>query len=528
VTRSAVGGPLDELIAALRRLVAGDDAARASVAGPAEVREAARLVNALADARQRWRYEEVEHARLRTVARDAGNRIRASLSAQDVVREAVVAIDENLDADVAYLHLFEDGRMGPPERHEHDWALPADWLSAMPTKLTSWLTTWWKRLLASNSSQVIQDLGGEEGAEVPDYIRTPMLRAGVVSHILTPFGSDGELTGLVVADRLKPGHPWTAAEIEAFESIAADTGRGLKHARIYEAENRLVADLKALDRARTDFLATVSHELRTPLTSIAGYVELLMDEAAPLTSGQKVMLDTIARNASLLQTLIEDILMLSRIELGVSPGKRASVDLAESVAAAVRTIQPVAEAGQVTVTAARRRRGLVVNGDASQLDRVLMNLLSNAVKFTPAGGTVTVSAICDGPWVAVRIADTGIGIPEGDKKNLFSRFYRASNAMARSLPGTGLGLSISRTIVADHGGEMEIESQEGVGTTVTVRLLRQHTRRPAGRPAGGDADGDADGTGAVGPAGAGPAGAGPAGAGPAAGSAQHLPRRNAR
>ncbi len=490
MTRSAVSNPLCELTATLRQLVAGDDAARAPVAGPAEIREAARLVNALADERELWRRAEQEHARLREVAREAGNRIRASLSAKDVIHEAVSTIDQSLDADVAYLHLIEDGRMGPPEGHAHDWVLPADFMTGQPSNEQDRIMAWFAELLAHNTSQVIQDLRGEEGNAVPDYIREIMLKVGVVSHILTPFGSNGELTGLVVADRLSPGRPWTAAEIEAFESIAADIGRGLNHARIYEAENRLVADLKALDRARTDFLATVSHELRTPLTSIAGYVELLTEEESePLTAGQKVMLDTIGRNAFLLQSLIEDILMLSRIELGVSPVKRASVDLTEAIAATVRTIQPVAEAGQVTVRAAGRTRGLIVSGDASQLDRVLMNLLSNAVKFTPAGGTVTVTAISDDPWVEVRIGDTGIGIPDRDKKNLFSRFFRASNAMARSFPGTGLGLSISRTIIVDHGGEMGVESQEGLGTTVTVRLPKQGVQRPAGRPAGRTAAG---------------------------------------
>ncbi len=119
----------------------------------------------------------------------------------------------------------------------------------------------------------------------------------------------------------------------------------------------------------------------------------------------------------------------------------------------------------------------MVSGDAHQLDRVMMNLLSNAVKFTPPGGTVTVTATCDDGWAIVRVCDTGIGIPAADRKGLFSRFYRASNALARSFPGTGLGLSISRTIITAHGGDVDVQSQEGAGTTVTVRLPLQMARK---------------------------------------------------
>jgi len=101
---------------------------------------------------------------------------------------------------------------------------------------------------------------------------------------------------------------------------------------------------------------------------------------------------------------------------------------------------------------------------------VLINLLSNAVKFTPAPGEVEVDAAGDDGLAVIRVRDTGIGIPEHDQKELFTQFYRASNAVARRIPGTGLGLTIVRTIVTGHGGELSLESREGEGTTVTVRL----------------------------------------------------------
>ena len=473
ITMRNIALPLGALTTTLRQLAAGDHAARARLTGAAEVREAAGSVNALADASDRLRREEHEHARLRAMARDAGIRIREHLEPADVIREAHAALEEIMDCDMGFVHLVSDGRMSSPVARQRGRALPGGFLSALPEDAIEWGAD----LLMRGASMVINDLGGAEGEAVPPLVRAPLLQLGVTAHIVTPFGSSSELLGLLSGERTRPGHPWTAAEIDAFESIAGDVGRGLTHARQYEAENRLVADLKTLDRARTDFLATVSHELRTPLTSIAGYVELLKDgDAGPLTPDQKLMLDTIDRNAALLRNLIEDVLMLSMIELGSATATKASMDLAEAISAAVTAIQPVAEAGKLEVTSNCPEHGLIVSGDASQLDRVLMNLLSNAVKFTPPTGTVTVTASCDDGWAVVRVRDTGIGVPERDKKGLFSRFYRGSNALARSFPGTGLGLSISRTIITAHGGDVDIQSQEGAGTTVTVRLPLQLAR----------------------------------------------------
>ena len=114
--------------------------------------------------------------------------------------------------------------------------------------------------------------------------------------------------------------------------------------------------------------------------------------------------------------------------------------------------------------------GLIVDGDADQLDRVLVNLLSNAVKYTPRGGQVCTALAREGDAAVLTVADTGIGIPAADQAALFTRFFRASNAVAGAVPGSGLGMSIARTIVANHDGDISVASAEGEGTTVTVRI----------------------------------------------------------
>jgi two-component system phosphate regulon sensor histidine kinase PhoR len=460
-------GPLRRLTATVNRLTAGDQDARIQAAGPQELQDVARAVNALADESGRLREKEALSNRLRVMARAVGFRIREHLHADDVIRAAREALEENLDTDAVYLHVLRDGKLGPPEGRADDWILPGDFMDALPERTLQEL----RGLLKSQASRVIQDLAGPGGDQLLPAIRDPMVQAGIVSHLLTPFGVADELLGVIAADRLHAGHPWTDAEVSAVEAIAADLGRGLHHARLYEEENRLVEELKSVDRAKSDFVATVSHELRTPLTSIAGRIEMLLDrDLGELNTEQERTLETVSRNAARLQDLIEDLLTLSAIEAGTFTTASKPTDLLDIIAMALEDAAPAVASKGVTLTSALPSESLVVNGDAGQLTRVLTNLLSNAVKFTPSGGQVTVTAETDGGQAVVSVADTGIGIPAGDRKDLFTRFFRASNATKRAIPGTGLGLAIVQTIVVGHGGEMSLQSQEGEGTTVSVRL----------------------------------------------------------
>jgi signal transduction histidine kinase/HAMP domain-containing protein len=474
-------GPLRRLTATVNRLTEGDQSARMQASGPTEIQDVARAVNALADESDRLRENEALSNRLRTMARSAGLQIREHLHADDVLRVARRVLEESLDTDVVYLHVLRDGKLGRPEGHEHDWILPDDFIERLPPD--SLLVM--REMFRNQASQVIQDVPGPEGDQMPPAMREPMRRAGIVSHMHTPFGVGAELMGFIAAERLRPGHPWTDAEVRAVESIAADLGRGLHHARLYEDENRLVEELKAVDRAKSDFVATISHELRTPLTSVTGYIEMLLDrDLGQLSPEQEGALETVSRNATRLQDLIEDLLTLSAIEAGTFTTVTTPTSLLGILSGAGEDIQPAASSKRITLAIALPADSLVVNGDASQLHRVIINLLSNAVKFTPVGGQVKLTAGVDGEWVVVSVADTGIGIPDGDKKDLFTRFFRASNATKRAIPGTGLGLAIVQTIIAGHGGQMTLESEEGIGTTVSVRLplAEPAPTEPVGRP----------------------------------------------
>jgi signal transduction histidine kinase len=463
-------GPLRALTGGGVRAVPGPLRAGPGEQESRDVRDLLRSVSRLADEAGRLRAEEAERGRLLSLARETGLRIRQHLRVEDLVLEARAAIKENLDADIVYLHVIRDGKMGQPVGHQDARLPPASCYDHLSQQAWSDLAALFQR----RASMVVQDVSEAAPGQLPPPVAGLLRQAGVMSHLITPFGTGSEMLGLIAADRTRAGRPWTAAEVAAVEWIAADVGAGLHHARMYEAENRLVEELTALDRAKSDFLATVSHELRTPLTSIAGYVEMLKDADAPrpASADYRSMLATVERNTARLRTLIEDVLTLSKIESGAFKSTMQPVSLGDIVAGVAAALQPQAEASGVGLTGHAPAGGLVVYGDPGQLDRMLMNLASNAVKFTPAGGLVRITGRESDHTAVVEVSDTGIGIPEADQRQLFGRFFRASNAVSQSIPGTGLGLAIVRTIVANHGGELDLRSAEGDGTTVTVRLTR--------------------------------------------------------
>ncbi|MFE9442170.1 ATP-binding protein [Streptomyces sp. NPDC006602] len=477
--------PLKDVERALGRLTAGDHSARAKEQGPTEIRAVARSVNTLADEGDRLRGIQNDRRRLSEVARRVGIEIRERLDADQVLDAACAGIGEGLKADHVFVMLTEgESPVVPVAR---GWSAKKGLLSANHPDLLPPVpaevvrehyrqgTTWVIHNLPDYLSEgtALPNAPGSFGeAGLPKDARAAAEALGLCSVVVTPIGVVAdEPLGAVLISRCRPDNRWREVEIEIAESMASGLGRALHNSLLYSQEARLVEELRGLDRAKSEFLSTVSHELRTPLTSIVGYIELLMDEdTGPLSEPQRRMLDVVDRNANRLRALIEDLLTLSRIESGPFSSQKAPVDLRRLVSSAVDAIQPAATAASIDLETDCPQEPLILEADSEQLDRVLMNLLSNAVKFTPGGGQVSVRAAARDGEVELSVSDTGIGIPAKDQKELFNRFFRASNATDAAIPGTGLGLTIVRTIVANHGGEMEVRSQEGEGTTVTARL----------------------------------------------------------
>lgn len=240
-----------------------------------------------------------------------------------------------------------------------------------------------------------------------------------------------------------------------------------------QREQLAVDHLRALDDAKDDFVSTVSHELRTPLTSIIGSIELLDDGmAGELQPAQRQMIEVIERNAERLLAMANDLLTLASYEGAAAPASHLEpLDLRTVVRASQASVTGLLTGRDLSLEADLPEEPVVVNGESAYLERALTNLLSNAIKFTRDGGRISTRLWANGDGTChLDVADTGVGIPEGEVQDVFRRFFRSSNVRADAIQGTGLGLSIVHSIVERHHGHIDVRSREGEGTTFTITL----------------------------------------------------------
>jgi two-component system phosphate regulon sensor histidine kinase PhoR len=237
-----------------------------------------------------------------------------------------------------------------------------------------------------------------------------------------------------------------------------------------------ITRLERLERVRQEFLSNVSHELRTPLTSIRAFAETLEDGAIDDPENNRRFVDIIGKNATRMQSLVDDILELGAIEAGNVAIEPSTVQLRTLVAEVFASLARRAEARGVTLVN-EVGEGAHVYADSRRLEQMLTNLVDNAVKFNRDGGTVWVrhtSAAHD----EIQVIDTGEGVPSEHIERLFERFYRVDKARSRELGGTGLGLAIVKHLARAHEGEVNVQSRFGEGTTFTIRLP---ARAPEGK-----------------------------------------------
>ncbi len=228
------------------------------------------------------------------------------------------------------------------------------------------------------------------------------------------------------------------------------------------------------NRTKSEFLANMSHELRTPLNAIIGFAEIIMDEVLGPAGNERYRdyAKDINDSGQHLLKIINDILDLSKIETGQAALCVEEIDVPEALRDSLKLIRERARSAGVDLVAEIDSQALPkLRADRRMLKQILVNLLSNAVKFTPQGGQVTVSANCDPvAGYALMVADTGIGIALDDIPKALARFEQVDAKLDRRYEGTGLGLPLSKAFVELHGGSLELESEVGVGTTVTVRF----------------------------------------------------------
>jgi signal transduction histidine kinase len=237
---------------------------------------------------------------------------------------------------------------------------------------------------------------------------------------------------------------------------------------------------ESANRLKSQFLATMSHELRTPLNAILGFSEMIfsrvLGEDAQAWVRYADYAKSIHASGDHLRLLISEVLDLSKIDSGAYRLTIEACSIAQVVADSMLLVRPQAERGEVRLLPLKLEGEGSVEADGRALKQVLVNLLSNAVKFTPKGGEVEVIVLGRDDAIQVSVRDTGIGIADEHKKNVFEPFHQGDARIARRYEGTGLGLSIVRGIVEMHGGTVWLESQPNIGTEVFFRLPRGHAR----------------------------------------------------
>ena len=297
----------------------------------------------------------------------------------------------------------------------------------------------------------------------PGYIMVdPTMR----SEMAVPMRFGDEIIGVVDVESRIPD-AFDEADVGLLTRLADQFALVVHAGKLYERQKETVERLQELDQMKSDFIAIASHELRTPLTAINGYVKTLQ-RRYELLSEQDVrrFLETIERQAKRMSRLVEDLLLVSRLDAGTIRLSYQDVPLAQFMEETAESFGPDI----------RYRIQLQVNGDGpvridpDRVAQIVKNLVANALKFSPEATPVSVTAARNDGWLQVEVSDQGVGIPPDELPRIFERFHQAGPLLTREAEGAGLGLYITKRLVEVMDGTIDVESTPGEGTTFWVRL----------------------------------------------------------
>ncbi|MDB4869610.1 MAG: ATP-binding region ATPase domain protein [Gemmatimonadales bacterium] len=281
------------------------------------------------------------------------------------------------------------------------------------------------------------------------------------SALIVPMNARGRTLGALTLVSTDSGRRYGDQDVALAMEVATRAAVAIDNAQLYQGA-------LAASEAKSAFLATMSHELRTPLNAIIGYQSLLKEGIdGPLNRSQIAHLNRIRASADHLLSLIDEVLTFSRVDAGKEEVHREDVSLRSILNEALTMIAPLAEAKGLSLRAEGDERELFT--DARKVRQILLNLLSNAIKFTDRG-EIVIRSRSDGENVEVSVVDTGIGIADENLERIFDPFWQVEQRSTRKVGGTGLGLSVSRTLARLVGGDIQVESEPGKGSTFTLTL----------------------------------------------------------
>ncbi len=331
-----------------------------------------------------------------------------------------------------------------------------------------------ERFLASNT-------------RLPEIIVADMTKApfdklfnphNVSSMLIAPVYIGATLVGILYLDYDTTLHVYTNDETELIVAMTKLCALALEREQKQAEMTKLLAtlqatneDLERSNKVQRDFVSIVSHEFRTTLTGIQGFSELIRDEALSEEEVKEYASD-INTDARRLNRMISDLLDLERMQLGRMQLHLEPIELNRIIKTVVEHMRPALLKHDVVLTLDDMLPSL--SGDNDKLMQVVTNLLSNAIKYSPKGGKIRIHSFSEGTNIHLTLQDSGIGIPADALKNIFTPYNRVETVATRHIQGTGLGLPITRQIVQLHGGQIWVESQQGVGSTFHVVLPLLH------------------------------------------------------
>jgi PAS domain S-box-containing protein len=313
-------------------------------------------------------------------------------------------------------------------------------------------------------------------AEIPDELLVAVTvdadhlriarELGLRSAMTVPLAARGRTLGVISFVSAESGRRYGPDDLALAEELGRRAGLAVDNARLYrEAEHA--------NRAKAEFLAVMSHELRTPLNAIGGYVDLLdMGLRGPVTDDQRDYLLRVKRSQQRLLAMINDVLNFARLEAGQVHYDIAPVPLHEALRDVDAIVEPEVRARGLRFEHRPCDPAVCVRADREKLQQIVLNLLVNAIKFTPAGGEIVLDSENRGETVAVRVRDTGRGVPPDKLQVIFEPFVQVERGTTRGTDGTGLGLAISRDLARAMRGDLTVESVVGEGSTFTLTLPR--------------------------------------------------------
>ncbi len=418
----------------------------------------------------------IENAQLydrarRQVARlTALSAVALALSGSLVLAEsgppALAALRAASRTEMAALYVLDSGA---PELRLVAASGFADAGSGPPPELSQGADSLARRVLATRRAVY----SGDGITRLPGAMRARLQAWGARSFVSLPIISRGDAIGsLVLLDQAH--RRFSAAELTFLESAANQIALSIENARLYEHTRELLEEVERSNQLKDEFISIASHELRTPLTAVRGYSEMLLRRvrAHPEREADVKALETIYSQVDRMNRLISDLLDMSRITGGHLELRPQRIDLVALVRRVVEQQQPLTLQHHFHFSADPPTVLALVDG--VRLEQVVLNLLNNAVKYSPKGGpvaiTVTAEGTPDAGRVRLAVQDEGIGVPPESVPHLFTRFYRADNALQARSSGLGIGLYVSHQLVRAHGGEIRIASTPGQGSTFTVDL----------------------------------------------------------